>query len=75
MSYLCRPTDFTMIDLLKDLNEPQREAVTTVEGPVMVIAGAGSGKTRALTYRIAYMISEGIDAFSIMALTDRKSVV
>ena len=58
-----------MIDLLKDLNEPQREAVTTVEGPVMVIAGAGSGKTRALTYRIAYMISEGIDAFSIMALT------
>ena len=58
-----------MIDLLKDLNEPQREAVTTIEGPVMVIAGAGSGKTRALTYRVAYMIQEGIDPFSIMALT------
>ena len=58
-----------MTDLLKDLNEPQREAVTTIEGPVMVIAGAGSGKTRALTYRIAYMIAQGIDPFSIMALT------
>ena len=58
-----------MIDLLNDLNEPQREAVTTIEGPVMVIAGAGSGKTRALTYRVAYMIQEGIDPFSIMALT------
>ncbi|MBR4787406.1 MAG: UvrD-helicase domain-containing protein [Bacteroidales bacterium] len=58
-----------MIDLMKDLNEPQREAVTTIEGPVMVIAGAGSGKTRALTYRVAYMIQEGIDPFSIMALT------
>ena len=55
-----------MIDLLNDLNEPQREAVTTIEGPVMVIAGAGSGKTRALTYRVAYMIQEGIDPFSII---------
>ncbi len=58
-----------MNNLLNDLNTPQREAVTTIEGPVMVIAGAGSGKTRALTYRIAYMISMGIDPFSIMALT------
>ena len=58
-----------MIDLMNDLNEPQREAVTTIEGPVMVIAGAGSGKTRALTYRVAYMIQEGVDPFSIMALT------
>jgi Superfamily I DNA and RNA helicases len=58
-----------MTDLLNELNEPQREAVTTINGPVMVIAGAGSGKTRALTYRIAYMISQGIDPFSIMALT------
>ena len=51
------------------MNEPQREAVTTIEGPVMVIAGAGSGKTRALTHRIAYMIEQGINPFSIMALT------
>ena len=58
-----------MNNLLNDLNTPQREAVTTIEGPVMVIAGAGSGKTRSLTYRIAYMISKGIDPFSIMALT------
>ena len=58
-----------MSNILDQLNEPQREAVTTVNGPVMVIAGAGSGKTRALTYRIAYMISEGVDPFSIMALT------
>ena len=58
-----------MADILNGLNNPQREAVTTIEGPVMVIAGAGSGKTKALTHRIAYMIQEGINPFSIMALT------
>ncbi|MBE6335803.1 MAG: ATP-dependent DNA helicase [Lentimicrobiaceae bacterium] len=58
-----------MTDILNGLNSPQKEAVTTVEGPVMVIAGAGSGKTKALTHRIAYMIQEGINPFSIMALT------
>ncbi len=58
-----------MADILQGLNSPQKEAVTTVEGPVMVIAGAGSGKTKALTHRIAYMIQEGITPFSIMALT------
>ena len=58
-----------MADILQGLNSPQKEAVTTVEGPVMVIAGAGSGKTKALTHRIAYMIQEGINPFSIMALT------
>lgn len=56
-------------DILQGLNNPQKEAVTTIEGPVMVIAGAGSGKTKALTHRIAYMIQEGINPFSIMALT------
>ena len=58
-----------MTDILNGLNSPQREAVTTIEGPVMVIAGAGSGKTKALTHRIAYMIQEGVNPFSIMALT------
>ena len=58
-----------MTDILNGLNNPQREAVTTIEGPVMVIAGAGSGKTKALTHRIAYMIQEGVNPFSIMALT------
>ncbi len=58
-----------MIDILNGLNNPQKEAVTTIQGPVMVIAGAGSGKTKALTHRIAYMIQEGINPFSIMALT------
>jgi len=56
-------------DLLQQLNEPQQQAVQNIKGPVMVIAGAGSGKTRALTYRIAYMLQQGIDAFSILALT------
>ena len=58
-----------MTDILNGLNDPQKEAVTTIEGPVMVIAGAGSGKTKALTHRIAYMIQEGVNPFSIMALT------
>ncbi len=55
--------------ILSQLNDAQREAVKNIDGPVMVIAGAGSGKTRVLTYRIAYMISQGIDPFNILALT------
>jgi DNA helicase-2/ATP-dependent DNA helicase PcrA len=59
-----------MTDYLQTLNEPQREAVLNTEGPCMLIAGAGSGKTRVLTYRIAHLIqSQGVDAFNIMALT------
>lgn len=56
-------------DLLSQLNEPQREAAGCTEGPVMIIAGAGSGKTRTLTYRIAHLIEIGVDPFSILALT------
>ena len=54
---------------LDELNERQLEAVKNIYGPTMVIAGAGSGKTRALTFRIAYMMEQGIDPFNIMALT------
>ena len=56
-------------DLLSQLNEAQRKAAKQIEGPVMVIAGAGSGKTRVLTYRIAYMLTQGISPFQILALT------
>ncbi len=54
---------------LDELNKSQRDAVESIYGPTMVIAGAGSGKTRVLTYRIAYMLEQGIDPFNIMALT------
>jgi len=56
-------------DYLSQLNTAQQEPTTHVDGPLMVIAGAGSGKTRVLTYRIAYLMQKGIDSFSILALT------
>lgn len=57
------------MDYLNQLNQSQQDAVKNTEGPVMVIAGAGSGKTRVLTYRITHLINKGVDPFNILALT------
>ena len=58
-----------MQDYLKGLNEPQKEAVLYLKGPLMIVAGAGSGKTKVLTTRIAHLMNKGVDAFQILALT------
>jgi DNA helicase-2/ATP-dependent DNA helicase PcrA len=58
-----------MTDLLTDLTEPQREAVTHMDGPMLVVAGAGSGKTRVVTRRIAYLVSKGVWPSQILAMT------
>ena len=62
------------MDIFEGLNEPQREAVEYIDGPLLVLAGAGSGKTRVITRRLAYMISLGIDPASIVAITLHSSV-
>ena len=56
-----------MQDYLKDLNDRQREAVTHMNGPIMIVAGAGSGKTKVLTTRIAHLMANGVDSFNILA--------
>src|SRR5882672_10208946 len=58
-----------MEEYLKPLNEQQRKAVLHINGPLMIIAGAGSGKTKVLTTRIAHLMAQGVDAFHILALT------
>ncbi len=60
---------FVGMSFLNELNDAQRSAVTHIKGPLMVIAGAGSGKTRVLAYRIAYLIQNGVDPFQILSLT------
>ena len=57
------------MSFIDSLNDVQKQAVTQIEGPVMIIAGAGSGKTRVLTYRIAYLMEKGVDPFNILSLT------
>jgi DNA helicase II / ATP-dependent DNA helicase PcrA len=58
-----------MQEYLQGLNEPQKEAVLHVDGPIMIVAGAGSGKTKVLTTRIAHLMASGVDSFNILALT------
>ena len=69
-SYFCRKdSEMTHSDILQGLNEAQRAAVASFEHPSLIIAGAGSGKTRVLTTRIAYMLANGVKPSSILALT------
>ena len=61
-----------MITILEDLNDEQKRAVECVDGPVLIVAGAGSGKTRVLTSRVAYLLARGADPARVLALTFTK---
>lgn len=63
------PATFVRMSYLDELNEAQRAAVVNTDGPTLIIAGPGSGKTRVLTYRIAHLLNQGVDPFGILALT------
>jgi DNA helicase-2/ATP-dependent DNA helicase PcrA len=67
MQFLAGP--LAIMTFLDELNPGQREAATTIQGPVLILAGAGTGKTRAITYRIAYLIQQGVHGSSILAVT------
>src|SRR5438034_8303714 len=61
--------DDAMRDLLADLTPPQQEAVTHLDGPLLILAGAGSGKTRVITRRVAYLLQQGVRPYNVLAIT------
>src|SRR6476619_3658487 len=63
------PCYSAQMEYLKDLNPPQKEAVLCTEGPLLIVAGAGAGKTKTITNRIAHLIAKGVPGYQILALT------